>query len=78
MLNERKIKVMVIGCTGTGKTTVSYLIQQALQEAGISVEYVDMDNEKSFQHQKERLNVLKNDLKIKIYEKQANIHTCVK
>jgi len=67
------IKVLVSGQTGTGKTTISRVIEKALNDAGIQVEFFDPDdvNGNLEQFQDIRLDTLKDQLQVVIEEHQA-------
>lgn len=42
-MNQSEISVVITGLAGAGKTTLAYIIEQALREAGFEVEQCDVD-----------------------------------
>jgi len=42
---SKKLKVIVEGAAGQGKTTMAFAIQKLLQDEGFSVSYVDPDGD---------------------------------
>ena len=55
---ENRLKVTVSGPTGSGKSSVAWLIKNALETRGFKVDFTDDDHPEAFFHVEKRLDAL--------------------
>lgn len=73
----KTVDIVVCGAVGSGKTTITAVVEKALKEEGFLVETFDQDGEEYFERVKEdlqhKVDVLRKNLLITIVQKSLNL-----